>query len=195
MRRLALVALVALVGLAGCTFKTISASPDASDTPDSPDSSGKPDAPPVAICPSGYSPINGAGMYRAVESTTKSWQAAAADCNDDDDTGGPYSGFTHLVVLGNDIERIAITTGTTPISGNTWIGLSDLDTEGTYVWVTAEPTGGYPMVGMEPPWDTDDPDDAGGNEDCIRFKGSFVLEDKPCSDTESYVCECDAYAP
>jgi hypothetical protein len=187
-------AFVAPAVLAGCIFKLPEVS-DVTDAPTAGDAPDAPDAPPVAACPSGYGPINGIGMYRAVEPGNKSWQDAAADCNDDDDTGGPYSGYTHLVVLGGETERIAITSGTTPISGNTWIGLSDLETEGTYLWVTAEPTGGYPMVGMQPPWDTDDPDNAGGNEDCIRFKNSFVLEDKPCTNLESYVCECDAFPP
>jgi hypothetical protein len=149
---------------------------------------------PVA-CPAGYGPINGIGMYRPVESTPKAWQAAAADCSDDDDTGGPYSGFTHLVVLANEMERQTITGASTPISGNTWIGLSDLALEGTYVWVTSEATGGYPVVGQQPPWDMDDPDDGGGGEDCIRFKNGYVLEDKPCGDVQSYVCECDGFAP
>lgn len=185
-------AFVALAGLAGCTFKTVPSSPDATGTPDTPDAI---DAPPAAACPSGYGPINGVGMYRAVAAPARSWQAAATDCNDDDDNGGPYSGFTHLLVLDSEVERLAITAASTPILGNSWIGLSDLGTEGTYAWVTAEPTGGYPAVGTKPPWDTDDPDNAGGNEDCIRFKNSYVLEDKPCADTLSYVCECDAFAP
>jgi hypothetical protein len=34
-----------------------------------------------------------------------------------DETGGPYSGFTHLVVLGDDAERLAITATGTPIAG------------------------------------------------------------------------------
>jgi hypothetical protein len=146
-------------------------------------------------CPAGYAPIHGIGMYRPVESTPRTWQAAAADCNDDDDAGGPYAGHTHLVVLANETERLTITGSSTPISGNTWIGLSDVAVEGTYVWVTSEPTGGYPAVGQKPPWDTDDPDDNGGAEDCVRFKNGYVLEDKPCSDVQSYVCECDAFAP
>lgn len=178
--------------LGGCTFKTVSSSPDILVEPDA---AAAADAAPVAACPSGYAPINGIGMYRAVEPGSKSWQDAAADCNDDDDTGGPYSKFTHLVVLGSETERLALSAGGTPVSGNTWIGLSDLATEGTYLWVTAEPTGGYPMVGEHPPWDTDDPDNAGGAEDCIRFKNDYSLEDKPCTDTQSYVCECDAFPP
>jgi len=183
-------AVLAALAVAGCTFERVASSIDAGVTD-------AVDATPMADCPAGYGPIKGIGMYRPVEGAgaDRSWQAAAVDCNDDDDAGGPYRLFTHLVVLGDETERTTITGAGTPITGNTWIGLSDLTTEGTYVWVTSEPTGGYPMVGMKPPWDTDDPDDAGGNEDCIRFKNNYTLEDKPCTDKLSYVCECDAFPP
>jgi hypothetical protein len=157
------------------------------------DDTDAPDAPPAGLCPLGYEPINNLGIYRVVNASTATWQAAADDCNNDDDIGGPYANFTHLVVLGGEPERIGLTNGSTPVMGNSWIGLSDRRTEGTFEWVTAEPTSGYPMVGMQPPWDTDDPDDAGGAEDCGRFKLTFVLEDKPCGDSLRYVCECDAF--
>jgi hypothetical protein len=186
----------ALAFVAACSFEPgLAPMEDGADSNDAGDAS--PDANNGAsmMCPAGYAPIGGIGMYRPVETTPKTWRAAAADCNDDDDAGGPYAGFTHLVVLANEAERLAITRSPTPISGNTWIGLSDLTVEATFSWVTSEATNGYPVVGQQPPWDTDDPDDAGGAEDCIRFKNSYVLEDKPCDDVQSYVCECDAFAP
>lgn len=189
--------LIALAVLAGCSFRTIAPAQDASagdDADIAEDATGR-DATEAVPCPLGYQPINGSGMYRVINASTATWQAAAADCNDDDDAGGPYTGYTHLIVLGGEAERISVTTGTTPVMGNSWIGLNDLATEGTFVWVTSEPTGGYPMVGQQPPWDSDDPDNAGGVEDCGRFKNSFVLEDKPCTDMLRYVCECDAYPP
>ena len=51
-----------------------------------------------------------------------------------------------------------------------------------------------PVVGQQPPWDTGDPDGATA-ENCVRFKNSFDFEDKPCGDPDSYVCECDRFAP
>lgn len=144
----------------------------------------------LAACPANYVPINGIGRYR-VDDTSKTWTDAAQDCNDD---AAGSSIYTHLLVLGTEAERTTITSSST-VNGNTWIGLSDRAVEGTFVWVTSEPTGGYPVVGQSPPWDTDDPDNADGGEDCVRFKNSFVLEDKPCGDEQSFICECDAFAP
>jgi Lectin C-type domain len=190
-RRLAFAVLAVLAGLAGCTFERVGAKSD-TDPPDAPKDDAAVDAAPVGDCPAGYEPLNGIGRYRVEEGADKSWQDAALDCNDDDDTGGPYRLFTHLVVLGNEIERTTITDAGTPITGNTWIGLSDLTTEGTYVWVSTEDTGGYPMLNMAP-WDPGEPDNMGGNEDCVRFKNGYVLEDKVCGTAESYVCECDAF--
>jgi hypothetical protein len=146
----------------------------------------------VSACPAGYGPVNGVGRYRVVEGADKAWLDANEDCNDDDDAG--FSLHTHLVVLGSEAERLLFPNAST-VSGNTWIGLTDRDDEGNFHWVTTEPTGGYPQDGEEPPWAMNQPDDMNNNEDCARFKNDFKFEDKPCGDTESYVCECDAFAP
>lgn len=141
-------------------------------------------------CPAGYAPIGGsANLYRVVE-TNATWTEAASDCNDDDDLS-PGRGHTHLVVVGSAEEKAALTG---QFSGNTWVGLSDLASEGAFAWVTAEATGGFPVVGEQPPWDAGDPD-GGASENCVRFKNSFDFEDKPCGDANSYVCECDRFAP
>lgn len=146
----------------------------------------------VPMCPTGYGALGtSTSRYREVTATA-SWTAAAADCNDDDD-GGAFTGFTHLVVIGDDAERLALTSPPA-ITGNSWVGLSDQLIEGTFRWVTAEPTNGYPQVGQQPPWDNGDPD-GGDPIDCVRFKNSFTYEDKACTDANSYLCECDAFPP
>jgi hypothetical protein len=197
-----LVASTSLVA-AGCSFTPGSErAPDARDgdgpgAPDARDGDALP-----GTCPADYVTIGTQPtMYRVVEGgapAARTWQDASLDCDDDDDGGG-FSRFTHLVVIGDEAERIEITekSMSPAISGNTWIGFSDLDTEGTtegtFVWVTEEIPAGQPTGDTKPPWDTDDPDDAGGVEDCVRFKNGFEFEDKPCSDPLSYVCECDGY--
>ncbi len=141
-------------------------------------------------CPTGYAPIgNSTTQYRVIE-VGVTWATAALDCNDDDDLAA-VNGHTHLLVVGDDLEKAALTS---QFSGNTWVGLTDQLVEGTFSWVTAEPTGGYPVVGQQPPWDNGDPDGSTA-ENCVRFKNSFDFEDKPCLDLNSYVCECDRFAP
>lgn len=149
---------------------------------------------PDLLCPSGYAPIGlSASRYRKVD-TTATWAAAAADCNNDDDTGGTFSGSTHLVVFSSEAERLAVTAALGAGNGNTWIGLSDEENEGTWEWVTAEPTGGYPGL-ARPPWDSSEPN-GGDNDDCVRMKNSFLFDDKACSDANNdYLCECDPFPP
>jgi hypothetical protein len=175
----------------GCRFNPAgeTAGDDADDAADDDpviDVDAAPDDPTTTplLCPAGYAPINDSEtQYRIVE-VHVTWAAAAADCNDDGD-------HTPLVVVGDPLEKAALTQ---QFSGNTWVGLTDAAQEGTFVWVTSEPTHGFPRVGEEPPWDGGDPD-GGTDENCVRFKNSFDFEDKRCTGTNSYVCECDAYAP
>jgi hypothetical protein len=142
-------------------------------------------------CPSGYASLDGSRtQYRIVE-TRASWSVAAADCNDDDDELGSSDGYTHLVVVGDELEKAALTNR---VGDNTWVGLTDVELEGTFVWVTDEDTGGFPIVGDHPPWDRDDPD-GGRTENCVRFKRSYDFEDKRCDEPNRYVCECDRFAP
>ncbi|MBK9035538.1 MAG: hypothetical protein IPL61_30490 [Myxococcales bacterium] len=147
----------------------------------------------LPMCPAGYGPLGtSTSRYREVTSTA-TWAQAAADCDNDDAAGG-FTGFTHLIVIANDAERLALTSPPA-IGGNSWVGLTDALVEGTFVWVTAEPTGGYPVVGQQPPWDNGDPN-GGTGENCVRFKNAFTYEDKPCGDSNNiYVCECDAFPP
>jgi hypothetical protein len=42
-------------------------------------------------------------------------------------------------------------------------------------------------------WNTDQPDNAGGNENCLtldlRYPGEALLDDVPCSSKFQYICE------
>jgi len=140
-----------------------------------------------AQCPLGYAATVTAGVYRIVE-TPATWNAARADCRDD-------GAATHLVVLSNDDERAAVRL-LVP-TGDVWLGISDRVNTSVWRWVTNEDTHGYPpsTVGMKP-WKAGKPDNGdGGDQDCVEMQPAGDWDDKRCdTDTNAYVCECDAYA-
>jgi hypothetical protein len=62
-----------------------------------------------------------------------------------------------------------------------WVGLTDDIVEG--IWVTVE---GVPATYL--PWEPGQPDGA-ASENCARSTNA-LLEDRDCSDTRDFVCEC-----
>jgi hypothetical protein len=128
-----------------------------------------PDADP---CPTGYAPIAGVpkSQYRFV-TDQKQWLDAEKDCEHD--------GLAHLAVLDNDGERDAVRG---MISGDTWLGVSDLVSEGTFFKVTTGVAGYLPWNGGEP--------NNQFNEDCVELAGGG-FNDEGCDNDDVYVCECD----
>jgi hypothetical protein len=69
------------------------------------------------------------------------------------------------------------------IGDDAWIGLTDLGTEDVFEWVTGEPFS-YDN------WETGEPDDAYGGEDCVVVHGVTGLwHDRYCELTYDAVCE------
>ena len=72
--------------------------------------------------------------------------------------------------------------GTMTASTNCWIGLNDIDTETTFVWVDGSES-------TFRNWSPGQPDNGGGIEDCVHTYGSPFWNDEGCSETYScYVC-------
>ena len=127
-------------------------------------------------CPAGYAAITGGEMgsqYRFVTGA-KPWIDAEHDCEHD--------GLAHLAVLDNDGERDAVRG---MISGDTWLGVTDLVSEGTFFKVT---TGAAAYL----PWDSGEPNNQ-FNEDCVELSGGG-FNDEGCDNSDVYVCECDGLA-
>jgi hypothetical protein len=157
--------------------------PDAD--PDQPDAAAAADARVDAAtgtgCPPGYGFLIGApitSQYR-FEATQRAWIDAEHDC--EDDAAGGFEA-THLAVLDDTIERGALIGGLTGLENlnDQWIGLTDLFSEPTFLYVTAQPT---VFVGA-PTGDAD-------NQDCVRLKNTGVHDIRGCNETNRFVCECD----
>ncbi len=94
-------------------------------------------------------------------------------------TGGP-----HLVSITDSDEQgvVDAITGAT----QTYIGLDDIQTEGTYVWVSGEPFDFFAWGPGEP--------SAGTDEDCAVIRDDGTWADRDCTAnfaSHSYVCEID----
>ena len=65
-----------------------------------------------------------------------------------------------------------------------WVGMTDREKEDTWVWESGIPLAND--VGAH--WKKDEPNDAGGNEDCARYSDGG-LNDIPCGGTSQVVCQ------
>jgi hypothetical protein len=131
------------------------------------------------VCPTGYNLSDNMrpdSKYRSVTAST-TWAAAEADC-EDDFTLGPTP--AHLIVLDNDAERqwaFSIN------NSDQWIGLTDINTELTFIPVTNQ-TAFY--VGA-----------VSGNlpaKDCAILNATQTLAEG-CTGGHPYLCECDGLGP
>lgn len=159
-----------------CVGDDTGVDPDAGVSEDSATDALPPDADPfeaiaAACTAAGYTPLTGTtSLFRDVP-TAASWTAADVDCANDVD------GATHLIVLSSEIEATFMK------SKRGWVGLFDNDTN-LFKSVTAEPNDLRPFASGQP-------DNGGGNENCVQYKDNNGLDDDQCGNSHRYVCECD----
>jgi len=127
-------------------------------------------------CPSTYVAM-GTSSYRLV-TTLATWAAAQADCADD--------GFgTHLVVAA-DTDEVALV-DTISMASRTWIGITDIRLADTWRWVTG-------AVGPVMPPGGNSPGDCGQHYD-VATDLPKRLQNRLCTQTAAYLCECDLVPP
>lgn len=111
----------------------------------------------------------------------RSWLGARSRCE--------ASGYTLAVV--ETAAEDAFLYGEIASRGldDTWIGLNDAVTEGTWVWLDGVP------LGYEH-WDEGEPNDGAGGEDCgvimTREGRESEWDDRPCDGERPYLCEAGA---
>ncbi|CAG5135932.1 unnamed protein product [Candidula unifasciata] len=89
-----------------------------------------------------------------------------------------------------DLLRLMVRTIT---QSQTWVGLTDIATEGNFVWADGESTAN---VSLPIPWDEGQPDDADNEEDCVEMGKSSVdfINDLQCYKTSRFICEAELSA-
>ncbi len=85
----------------------------------------------------------------------------------------------HLVVIDDTDENDFVAT----LGGSPWIGINDLEVEGSFAWVTSAAV-------IYSNWSSSEPNDSGGDEDCALSSGGN-WNDGECSNLREFVCECD----
>ena len=129
-----------------------------------------PDAP---TCPTSYTTVIGSKSYRVV-STSSIWSNAVNDCADD------APGATHLAVPNANAENSGLVGA---ITSNSWIGITDIAVEGTWLDVFGDPLA-YTN------WENGQPD-GNTSQNCALINTGGEWADEGCSNNLRYVCECD----
>lgn len=68
-----------------------------------------------------------------------------------------------------------------------WVGADDMSTKGSFVW-----NDGSPLLTSSSLWNAGEPNNSGGNEDCVQMHISrdiLALNDNVCGKTFRYICE------
>ncbi|CAG5120191.1 unnamed protein product, partial [Candidula unifasciata] len=75
--------------------------------------------------------------------------------------------------------------------GSTWIGLTDMDIEGVFVWEDGK---GVNDSLSDLPWRAGNPDNAANREDCVEmgsFQDFFYINDQYCGENAYFICEAE----
>jgi cysteine-rich repeat protein len=107
----------------------------------------------------------------------KTWDDANQDCIT---RGGHLATIRNGSGSGTEQAIIAQLEDLTLI--DIWIGFNDQNIEGVFQWETGEPTTFIRF-------DTGEPNNAGGDEDCIELDNDTDWNDENCAAKDSYLCE------
>ncbi|KAE8301157.1 C-type lectin domain family 4 member M CD209 antigen-like protein 1 [Larimichthys crocea] len=126
----------------------------------------------ISVCPEGWIMFGSSCYY--ISSQRRSWDNSRRDCMQRE---------ADLVIITSRQEQ-AFLTGFTAAA---WVGMTDREQEGTWVWVD-----GTPLDEDMLQWANGQPDGAYGGEDCadLRTMKNFIgLNDFNCSSRNQWICE------
>ena len=130
----------------------------------------------VIVPPNGCNALSSEGVcFSYFTSTGINWEDARLKC--------VASGYDIATVTSTKENSLMYNTATA--SSICWIGLHDIDTEGTFVWADGSES-------MYRQWNTDEPNDAGLGEDCVHTSGQPEWNDQSCTFSWScYFCSTE----
>nr|XP_006816513.1 PREDICTED: hepatitis A virus cellular receptor 1-like [Saccoglossus kowalevskii] len=99
----------------------------------------------------------GCSRYHFYNEVKMTWESSSAQCVDD---GGAIASI-HTQIIFSQVRQFIINGGFDDGSTNYWIGLNDIDTEGTFVWANGEPLTFTRWAGSNP--------NNSGNQDCVQM--------------------------
>ncbi|XP_059195710.1 CD209 antigen-like protein E [Centropristis striata] len=121
-------------------------------------------------CHQGWKEFGDKCYYFSASGVTKTWALSRKDCQE---RGADLA----IVTTREELDFVSKTYAVT------WIGLSDKDREGKWVWVD-----GTELQGDEF-WQDGEPNDSDGDEDCAEVSRSAKrFNDVPCSNRYSWAC-------
>ena len=114
---------------------------------------------------------SGGTCYSYFTSTGINWADARLQCI------ARSSDIATITSLEENSLLLSLTSGS-----NCWIGINDRDNEGTFIWADG-------TVSTYTRWNSGEPNDAGGNEDCTEIYSTSYWNDQQCTDSSScYLC-------
>ncbi|XP_060593245.1 perlucin-like protein [Ruditapes philippinarum] len=128
-------------------------------------------------CPHGWI-LHGKSCYH-FSHDTEEWIGALAVCRE---LGG------QLVEIEDAAEDNFIISEARRRQNSYWIGLSDIQEEGTWVWMNSK----IPLVpGDYTNWESGQPDNDDDDENCVNLEENFNMlwNDLACHTVQNYICE------
>ncbi len=129
----------------------------------------------TASCPCNVHWEQNTGRPYMFCTTAEPWSDARSEC---------YA-YDYTMLSVNDAYEDIFANGVADTYSNSkwWIGLNDIDTEGTFEWENGDD------VDFEN-WHSGEPNNL-GNEDCTQYNrwGDHTWNDEPCSSSFRYICE------
>ena len=148
------------------------------------------DAPPAGFCEEVDQVLDPTtGHCYQLERTVRTWDAARVACN-------ALGSNAHLAYVTSSVQDALVAMLADGFITLAWIGATDSPTEDDWHWLDGRDFAPSPLPNVLAftAWNTNQPDDSGGSEDCaaMDLKNNVgKWDDRGCGETRPSVCEIE----